>query len=170
MHRALHNEVTCINCELEHKYTYFMIVRVWNKAGLYNVATSEGVTADLTAPVGGKVSLNKTHTSCVGVCSLMAEFSGFTDDETGVESCEFSIKTVNDVTVIPFQPTTSNENLIQVNQISLQHGNTYKIVVACFNTLGERSQDVFSPPIQIDNTPPEKVRITIDHTKSASPT
>jgi hypothetical protein len=165
MTRALDNEVnvTCLGCEVKHKYTYFMTVRVWNKAGLFNVATSEGVTADLTAPVGGKVSLNNTRMSCVGLCSLMAEFSGFTDDESGLENCEFSIKTVDDVTIIPVQHIAS-ESLIETDQISLQHGHSYKIAVACYNTVGDRSQDVFSPVIKIDNTPPEKVRGDSDHT------
>ena len=165
MTRALDNDVnvTCLGCKVKHKYTYFMTVRVWNKAGLFNVATSQGVTADLTAPVGGKVSLNKTHTSCVGLCSLMAEFSGFTDDESGLENCEFSIKTVDDVTIIPVQHIAS-ESLIETDQISLQHGHSYKIAVACYNTVGDRSQDVFSPVIKIDNTPPEKVRGDSDHT------
>ena len=157
MHRTLGNEVnaTCLGCKLEHKYTYFMTVRVWNKAGLFNLATSEGVTADLTAPVGGRVSLNRTHMSCVGGCGLMAEFSGFMDEETGVKRCEFSIKTINDVTVNPVEPTTS-ENQIEVNQISLDHGKSYKIAVACYNGVGERSELIFSPPLRIDNTPPEK--------------
>ena len=134
-----------------------MTVRVWNKAGLFNLASSEGVTADLTAPMKGKVSLNKTYTSCVNHCNLIAEFSEFTDEESGVESCEFSIKTVKDVTVIPVQPATSG-NQIEANQISLQHGESYKVAVACYNTVGERSDDAFSPPLKIDNTPPEKVR------------
>lgn len=159
MHRAFNNEtkVTCFQCELRHRYTYFMTVRVWNKAGLINVATSEGVTVDLTAPVGGKVSLNKTYMPCVGHCSLIAEFSGWEDDESGVGSCEFSIRTMNDVTVTPVQPT-ANEGRIEADDLALQHDQSYKIAVACYNTVGERSSDVFSPPIQVDNTSPEKVR------------
>ncbi len=168
MRRALDNEmnVTCLVCKLEHKQTYFITVRVWNKAGLFNVATSEGVTVDLTAPVEGTVSLNKTYTPCVGRCSLSAEFSGFKDEESGLAGCEFSIKTVNDVIVMPIQPTAS-ENQIEANYLPLQHGQSYKIAVACHNAVGERSLDVFSPPIRIDNTPPEKVRPANGDAKTA---
>ena len=134
-----------------------MTVRVWNKAGLFNVATSEGFTVDLTAPAGGKVLLNKTYMTCAGRCSLNAEFSGFKDEESGVRSCEFSIKTINEVTLSAYLPTT-HEYQIEANDLTLLHGQSYKIAVACYNTLGERSVDVFSPPIRIDNTPPEKVR------------
>ncbi len=159
MRRALDNEVniTCHDCKLKHRQTYFMTVRVWNKAGLFNLASSEGVTVDLTAPVAGTVSFNKTYMSCVGRCSLTAEFGGFKDDESGLASCEFIIKSVNGGTVTLVQPTTS-ENQIEANYLPLQHGQSYKIAAACHNTVGERSLDVFSPPIRIDNTPPEKVR------------
>jgi hypothetical protein len=159
MHRAMDKQmnVTCLDCKLKHDYTYFMTFRVWNKAGLFNLATSEGITVDLTAPVGGKVSLNKTYMSCIGRCGLTAEFSGFKDEESGVGICEFSIKTVNEETVLHVQPTT-NENQIEANDLIFQHGESYKIAVACYNTVGERSLDVFSPPIRIDNVPPEKVR------------
>ena len=159
MRRAQHNETntTCINCKLKDRYTYFMTVRVWNKAGLFSVATSEGVTVDLTAPVKGKVSINKTHTSCVGRCSLTAEFSGFEDDESGLGTCEFSVKTIDEEAVIPVQPTT-NEYELEAKDLTLQHDQSYKIAVACYNTLAERSLDAFSPPIRIDNTPPVKVR------------
>ena len=44
------------------------------------------------------------------------------------------------------------------------HGQSYRIGVACYNNVGQRSSDVFSPPIQIDNTPPEEVRgVRIKH-------
>ena len=136
-----------------------MTVRVWNKAGLFNLATSEGLTVDLTAPSGGKVSLNKTHMSCVGGCSLTAEFTGFKDDESGVRNCTFSLKTVNEITVTPHQPTTS-ESRIEAKFLKLQHGESYKIAVACYNTAGERSLDVLSAIVRIDNSPREKVRWT----------
>ena len=159
MHRAFLNEtnVTCSDCKLKDRHTYFMTVRVWNKAGLFSLGTTEGVTADLTAPVRGKVSINKTYTSCIGRCSLTAEFSGFEDDESGLETCEFSVKTIDEVTVVPVQPTR-NEYEIEANNLTLQHDQSYKIAVACYNTLAERSLDAFSSPIRIDNTPPVKVR------------
>ena len=155
------NNVTnaiCQDCELEHQKTYFMTVRVWNNAGLFNFVTSEGVIVDLTAPLGGEVSLNNTYTSCIGRCKLTAEFSGFKDEESGIGSCEFSIKTVGDQTVMPVQPVT-NGSQIEANDLILEHGESYKMAVACYNTIRERSLDVFSSPVNIDNTPPETVRL-----------
>lgn len=133
-----------------------MTVRIWNKAGLFSLDTSEGVVADLTAPVTGKVSLNKTHMSCAGHCSLAVEFSGFEDKESGINGCVYSIITQDQTSVMPVQSTTS-QNEIEVNYLTLQHGESYQVIVACDNVVGLRSIDVFSPPIRIDNTPPEKV-------------
>jgi uncharacterized DUF497 family protein len=120
----------------------------------------------LTAPTQGKVSLNKTYTSCIDRCSLTAEFNGFKDEESGIESCEFSIKTVNEVTVTPAEPTTS-ENQAEAKYLTLQHGESCKVAVACYNTVGERSLDVLSPRIRIDNTPTEKVRRVSNVTRIA---
>ena len=158
--RALKNvtNATCQDCKLKHKKMYFMSVRVWNNAGLFNFLTSKGVIVDLTAPVGGEVSLKKTYTSCIGSCKLTAEFSGFKDEESGVESCEFGIKSVGNRTVTPAQPVT-NGSQIEANNLILEHGESYKMAVACYNTIGERSVDVFSSPVKIDNTPPEMVRV-----------
>ena len=158
MHRAFNKEinVTCLDCVLKHKRTYFMAVRAWNKAGLFNVATSKGVTVDLTAPVGGKVSVNKTYMSCIGRCSLTAEFSGFEDEESGVGLCELKINTMNEVTVMHNQ-LRGRKYQIEAKNLTLEHGESYRIAVACYNTVGKRSSDVFSPTIHIDNTQPEKV-------------
>ena len=134
-----------------------MTVRVWNKAGLFNVATSKGVTVDMTAPVGGKLQLNKTFISCTGRCSILVKYRKFEDKESGVGTCEVSFKTIDGVIVMPVQPTTKADQL-EANNLILQHGQSYKMAMACYNTVGERSLDAFSPPIRIDNTPPEKVR------------
>ena len=133
-----------------------MSVRTWNNAGLFNLATSEGVTVDLTAPTGGEVSLKSTHMSCIGLCNLDAEYSGFKDEESGVGSCEFCIKTGSNEKVTPVQQVMT-ENQFEATNVILQHGESYKIAVACYNIIGERSVDVFSPTVKIDNTPPEMV-------------
>ena len=97
-----------------------MTVQACNKAGLFNVATSGGVTVDLTAPVGGKISLNKTYTSCIGHCGLTAEFSELEDEESGVGLCEFEVNTMNEITVMRDQ-LAANEYQIKDNNLTLEH-------------------------------------------------
>jgi prophage DNA circulation protein len=131
---------------------------MWNKAGLSRVSTSEGVTVDLTAPIRGQISVNKIYMPCIGGCSLAAELSGFEDEESGISSCEFTVETVNNMTVMAAQYTKSPTQT-ETKLLTLQHDESYKVAAACYNTLGERSMDALSKPIRIDNTPPEKVRL-----------
>jgi hypothetical protein len=134
-----------------------MTIRTWNKAGLFNLATTEGVTVDLTPPTSGEVVLNLPYTPCQRTCSVDATLSGFMDEESGIKSCEFIIKTMNGTIVTPVQAST-RENQILATNLTLTHGKRYKIVVACVNLFGERSMEVESAALTIDNTPPEKVR------------
>ena len=150
--------VTCFDCKLEHRHTYFMTIRVWNEAGLFSLASTEGVTVDLTPPVTGEVLLNQRYMSCSETCSLSATFGGFIDEESGVKRCEFTVETSNGSLVTPAQVTTS-ENLIEAMNLTLKHGQSYKIAVICRNRLDERSSEADSPIVTIDNTPPEKVRL-----------
>ena len=134
-----------------------MTIRTWNKAGLLNLATTEGVTLDLTPPTNGQVLLFPSYMPCLEICSLHATLSGFMDKESGIKHCEFSIKSIKGDIVTPAQDTTSQNHILDV-KLTLVHGESYKVVVACVNFLGERSMDVESAPVKVDNTPPEKVR------------
>ena len=134
-----------------------MSIRVWNKAGLFSLATTKGVSVDLTPPTSGVVVFNKAYMPCVERCSLSASFNGFIDEESGIKRCEFSIKSTNGKTVTAPE-TTSDKNDIMAANLTLVHGESYKIVLACVNVLGARSTEVESAPVRIDNTPPEKVR------------
>ena len=152
--------ITCLACELKHRHTYFMTIRVWNKAGLYSLATTNGVTVDLTPPTSGNVALHPLYMPCLTSCSLRATFSGFMDEESGMKLCEFSVKDTNGTVVTAAQTTTSESHALAAN-LTLQHGGSYKIVIACINNLGERSTEVDSLPVIIDNTPPEKVKLLL---------
>ena len=150
--------VTCFDCKLEHRHTYFMTIRVWNEAELFSLASTGGVTVDLTPPMTGEVLISQRFMPCSETCSLGATFGGFVDDESGINRCEFSIKTSGGLTVTSPRATTT-ENHIRANNLMLKHGESYKIAVVCINNLDERSLDVDSSPVRIDNTPPEKVRL-----------
>ena len=152
--------VTCSECKLKHKHAYFMTIRVWNKAGLFSLATTDGLMADLTPPTSGQVTLKPTYMPCMGTCTLLATFSGFIDEESGIKYCEFSVEVTNG-TIISSVQTTTAKSRIQTSNLTLTHGTSYTIVVSCVNSLGERSMHVHSTPVTIDNTPPEKVWLTL---------
>ena len=135
-----------------------MTIRTWNKAGLFNLATTEGVTVDLTPPTSGKVVLKLLYMPCWKTCSLGAKLSGFMDDESEIKQYEFSIKNIDGTTVTPAQASTRDSHVLATN-LTLVHGERYKMVVVCLNGLGERGMEVESEPLTIDNTPPEKVKL-----------
>ena len=138
-----------------------MTIRVWNKAGLFSLATTNGVTVDLTPPTSGKVVLYPLYMPCLKTCNLRATLSGFIDEESGMKHCEFSIKDKNGTVVTRTQPAASKSQIVAAN-LTLEHGRSYKIVTACINNLGERSKEVDSLPVRIDNTPPKKVRVFLN--------
>ena len=159
MQRILENQtrVTCFDCKLKHRYTYFMTIRAWNKAGLFSLATTEGIKADFTPPINGQVTVDNSYMPCVNRCTLTATYSGFNDDESGIKNCEYSVKTANGSILAPAKLITSG-NRAMAHNLRLQHEEMYQLAVTCINMLGEKSDEVHSPPVTIDNTPPTKVR------------
>ena len=135
-----------------------MMVRVWNKAGLFNLAHTKGVTVDLTPPTSGIISITPNYMPCLETCNLSASFKGFHDDESGMEGCVSSIKAANGETFIPAQVTGSTNHMLASN-LTLRHGEKYKIEFICTNNLGERGKEVDSNEVKIDNSPPEKVSL-----------
>lgn len=148
--------ITCFDCKLKHRQTHFMTIRVWNKAGLFSLATTQGITADLSPPSSGHVVPDSLFLPCVNRCTLAGTFNGFKDDESGIKRCEFVVQNTNGSKMNPIKQTTG-ENRAVANDIQLEHNEMYQIVVNCINNLGETSIGAYSSPVIIDNTPPEKV-------------
>ena len=148
--------VTCTDCQLKHKYTYFITVRVWNNAGLFNLASTQGVQADLTAPISGYVIVDNLYMPCTNRCTIHATVSGFKDDESGISYFEYTVQSSSGSVVVPVKRATSN-NHIEVDGLQLQDGKNYQLVVSCVNIVGGKSKQVYSSPVVIDNSPPEKV-------------
>lgn len=150
-------QVTCNKCQLENARTYFMTIRVWNKAGLFSLQTSQGVTFDMTPPKAGKVLIAKKYMSCFGNCSISGALREFEDKETKIKSCQYKIENENGSVIYPAKETINKNTIVAIN-LNLTHGKHYVVLVTCKNYLGIESIEVNSPSIIIDNTPPEKVR------------
>ena len=158
MRRVPINEttITCFDCKLKHRQTHFMTIRAWNKAGLFNLATTQGITADLTPPSSGHVVPDNLFLLCVNRCTLAATFDGFKDEESGIKHCEFVVQNTNGPKMTPVIQTIGGNRAV-ASDVQLQHNEMYQIVVTCINNLGETSIEAYSSPVTIDNTPPEKV-------------
>ena len=148
--------ISCSDCKLKHGETYFMTIRVWNKAGIFTLATTEGITTDLTPPISGLVLPDNLYMPCINRCTLAAMLRGFRDSESGIKNCVFNVKSSNGSAVGPGKYKTNTNRTVATN-LSLEHQGTYQITVTCVNSVGESSKEIVSPTVKIDNTPPTKV-------------
>ena len=133
-----------------------MTIRVWNMAGIFTLATTEGITADLTPPISGLVLPDNLYMPCVNRCALAATLRGFRDGESGIKNCVFSVKSSNGTAVGPGKYKTNTKRTVATN-LSLEQQGTYQIAVTCVNSVGESSKEIASSTVKIDNTPPTKV-------------
>ena len=148
--------VTCGDCQLRHQGAYYVTVRVTNGAGLFTLATTEGVKIDLTPPFLGDVIPVTDFTQCVSNCLLIANVTSFKDEETGVKSCSYAIK--NSTHFITNFTKNGLDKVIEANVLQLVAGEKYFITVRCENNVGLVTEKVSTVPVLVDDTPPTKVR------------
>ena len=120
------------------------------------MATSESITADLTPPDQGVVTLDTQYTSCNNKCTVAATLSGFNDDESGIKYCIFQLKTHKGNAASNVNQTTTHR--VFATGLTLVHGERYQMIVLCENNVGSRSTEVVSSTMVIDNTPPSQVK------------
>ena len=147
--------VTCQDCRLQHQQTYYVSVRVWNGADLATVASTDGVSVDLTPPYVGDVAVETEFSSCTTNCSLTSNITVFTDDESGVKSCGFAIR--NSTHFMTSFVDNGLERRTQASGVSLVPGQKYWTVVRCENHVGLVTEQISTAPVFVDNTPPTKV-------------
>ena len=146
----------CLDCKLRHGEIYFVNLRVWNNAGLFSIATSDSITADLTPPEVGDVALDTQYTSCNNDCAVAASLNGFSDDESGIKYCIFQLKTYKGKVASNVSYTTTPR--VFATGLTLIHGERYQMIFSCENNVGSRSAEVASSTVIIDNTPPIQVK------------
>ena len=148
-------KVTCTDCQLNHRETYYISIRVTNGAGLFAVTATNGTKADLTAPIIGDVVMQFSFVSCVTNCTLVANITSVQDDESGVRICRYAIRNSSSF-VTDFVDNKMNATIEAIG-LRLPAGENYYIVVRCENLVG-LSSEVTSSSVMVDNTPPSKVR------------
>lgn len=148
-------EFECPDCVLKHKVPYFVLVRVWNGAGLYSIATTQDARPDHTPPTSGTVIPFKKVLSCAQGCTLLYQVNGFVDEESGLQSCRFVIR--NETGLVTTFQSFQLSGKVEVLGVEMTHGSKYIAVVSCFNAVGLVSSHVTSKETLVDNTPPTKV-------------
>ena len=93
-----------INASLQHNATYYVTLRVYNRAGLVSMRSSNGVKVDMTNPVAGTLTIVRSssdHTQLDYMSSstrqLVATLKGCNDPESGIIEIRWTVcaKNVN---------------------------------------------------------------------------
>ncbi|MFN8035841.1 MAG: hypothetical protein U0V73_07905 [Acidimicrobiia bacterium] len=136
--------------------TYYVTVRATDSLGRTAAASSDGVTADTTAPVAGTVADGTT--TDVGwqrsTTSLSANWSGFSDPASGIASYEYAIGTTSGGTQLVGWTSTATATSFTRNGLTLSNGTTYYVSVRATDTVGNTSTVATSNGVTVDTTAP----------------
>lgn len=137
--------------------TYYLTVRVTDVAGNVTIATTDGVTADGSAPSTSGVVVNDGAGTDIDylrgpTTGFIANWSGFADSQSGIASYEWAVGTSPGASnTLPWVSTTTTA---WSRSITLVHGTRYYTSVRATNGAGLVSAYVSSDGFVADNTSP----------------
>jgi hypothetical protein len=136
--------------------TYYVTVRATNGVGLSTDVTSDGVFVDSTAPIAGTVNdgVAADIDYQASTDTINANWSGFSDPESGISGYEWAIGTTSGGTEVQGFTSVGITGTSATNSaLTLANGTTYYVTVRATNGVG-LSTDVTSDGVTVDNTPP----------------
>jgi hypothetical protein len=118
--------------------TYFVTVRATNGVGLTVTATSDGVTVDTSAPVAGTVNDGAGADVDVqtSTTTIQANWSGFSDAQSGVAGYEWAIGTSAGGTQIQGFTSVGMSSSASNGALPLANGTTYFVTIRATNVAG----------------------------------
>lgn len=149
--------VTATGLSLAAYQTYYVTVRAYNKAGLYSVASSQGLMVDNSPPLAGVVQDGQDGADIdwfTGSGIIGAKWMGFTDPHSYVDRYLWAIGT-NPRGSQVLQFTTAGKNTSALcSRCTFTSGSRYYITVEAVNGAGLKST-VSSDGFLVDKTPPK---------------
>ena len=134
----------------------FIKLRVRNGVGMQSTSISKPLLVDSTAPTDGVVIVGNTlETKYLGKDeSLIADWSGFLDHESGLSHFEWAVckATVRDDCIVPFVDVGLKAT-IENSALDIQPGISYVLIVRAHNKVGLFSETESNQFI-LDRTPP----------------
>jgi len=159
---------------LPNQAVVYFTVHAYNDAGLSSFASSDGVQADLTAPMGGHVRHGPTiahQPFYSGTAKVAANWNGFADYESAVVSYEWCISTVisgecdiKDWTYVGLQTRAASSNDFPEME-RLQKATKFYVMVRATNGRGAQTV-VASSVITLDMTDPIGYTCNADDSKN----
>ena len=87
-----------VTVSLQHNTTYYVTLRVYNRAGLFSIGSSNGVKVDITNPVTGTLAIvkddNYTQLNFVNkslTSRIRARLRGCNDPESGISKIQWTV-------------------------------------------------------------------------------
>ncbi|KAL9987450.1 hypothetical protein ACROYT_G001763 [Oculina patagonica] len=140
---------------------YYVTVKATNGVGVTKSLTSDGVTADDTAPISGTVfdGLASDIDYVNGEDDISARWLDFVDLESGIESYEVAICDARNLSSCP-QPFTAVGLVTNVTiaGLDLGRGGQYRFIVRATNYAGLKVK-AFSDGFTVDFTPPTEGKV-----------
>ena len=135
--------------------TYYVTVRATNRVGLTATASSNGVTVDSTAPQAGSVldGVAADIDFQGSVTRIDANWSGFTDAESGLVRYEWAIGTSAGGTNVQVFTDVGTATTASNTSLPLASGGIYYVTVRATNGAGLTTV-VSSDGVKVDATPP----------------
>lgn len=153
---GLNDRGTVFNLNLTHNETYYVTVRATNGARLTSIATTKGITVDLTSPVGGVIRDGEGTDLDITLHDtfIRSNWDEFSDLESGISMyvvCAGTIRGSCDV--LPLTSLgISLTAMLQINP-AVSSGTIVYVTLKIYNGGGGMTE-VYSDGILIDSTPP----------------
>lgn len=142
--------------------TYYFSVRAVDNAGnISDVATSNGITIDTSAPIPGTIfdGLVGDTEWTTDTTILSASWYGFSDELSGIESYEYAIGSDSGDTDVVDWTNIGTDSSVTRTDLSLIDSTTYYFSVRATDKVGNVSSVVISNGITVDISPPSLISI-----------
>lgn len=136
---------------------YFFTIRAVNGVGLATSLSSNGIVLDEEPPFAGVVFNTDNHRNVhfhADSHSLSASWHGFGDHHSYIHHFSVWVTEIRSDRLVLMKENVGIETSSFFNEVSLQHGESYKVSVKAWDAAGYESTSVDSEVFTIDLTPP----------------
>lgn len=138
-----------LNQTQEHGLTYFIAVKATNQAGLSSVGFSDGILVDTTKPEPPRINDFGDYVEFLaGPTTLIAEFTGAKDPESGLAAFYYSLGTHQDPTLLVNHQEVVNQTVGR-DDLLLELSEIYFFEAIAKNNAGEVSAATLSDGIMV---------------------
>ncbi|XP_069118470.1 uncharacterized protein [Argopecten irradians] len=136
---------------------YYVTVTAVNTLNVSSTVNSDGFIVDTAPPLPGIVFNTKkyiNHQSQASVDTLEASWNGFMDRHSHIDFYKVAIaEKIEARQSLTFQ-TVGRNTKVTLPGLNLLTGRIYGIIVKAVDASGQESEEVHSPPVSIDPSPP----------------